>query len=410
MRTLFLASALLFAIVGSAFAGEVNDLLTRHLYAGSLAQGDRALEPLAASSEKAKAAEAQAARGILAFVAGAERLGQSLHRHGLQTPESRAMFQLPILRLPVPPNLKPEKLDYQKFRAILQSLVEDLTAAEASLASSQGTDVKLTFDLLKVRLDLDADGKASDYESLGAIMQQLTRAPGPMPAEMTFSFDAADMLWLRGYSQFIMATGQFALAHDFQATFDKTFHIFFPNAGLPLAKELVQPLDPNNMFSEGAIGDAIAFIHLINWPVVEPARLADVRVKLKAIATLSRQSWQAARAETDNDREWLPNAKQSSALTSLPATDEIIDGWLAVMSEFESVLDGKKLLPHWRFERGLNVKRMFAESKNFDLVLLITGTDAVPYLEDGSVSSGAEWNNLMQVFRGNFLGYALWYN
>jgi hypothetical protein len=53
---------------------------------------------------------------------------------------------------------------------------------------------------------------------------------------------------------------------------------------------------------------------------------------------------------------------------------------------------------------------MFEESKNFDLVLLITGTDAVPYLEDGSVSSGAEWNNLMQVFRGNFLGYALWYN
>ncbi|MGQ0486057.1 MAG: hypothetical protein ACT4SY_11995 [Hyphomicrobiales bacterium] len=408
MRLLVLASALFLGLAGSGRAGEANDVLVRHLYAGSLAEGGGELQALAQSGDPATAAEAQAARGMLAFAAAVERLGQSLHRHGLETPESR-MMMLPILRLPVPPNAQPEKLDYRMFRAILQNLVEDLTTAEAALAATGGNDVKFTVDLLQVRLDLDGDGKAGDYETLGAMLRALAQAPAPGGSGMAISFDTADIYWLRGYAQFIMAAAQFALAHDFQATFDKTFHVFFPNAGLPLAKELRRPI-AGDRFSEGGIGDAIAFIHLLSWPVAEPARLADVRLRLKAMAALSRQCWQAARLETDDDREWLPNGKQISALTSLPVNDQTIDGWLAVMQEFELILDGRKLVPHWRFDRGMNVRRMFEESKRFDLVLLLTGTDAALYLEDGPLSSSGDWNSLMGVFQGNFLGYALWFN
>ena len=32
------------------------------------------------------------------------------------------------------------------------------------------------------------------------------------------------------------------------------------------------------------MGDAIAFLHLISWDVAEPARLKDVRFRLKAMA------------------------------------------------------------------------------------------------------------------------------
>ena len=409
MRFLISATAFLYLLSGPATATEVNDLLTRHLYAGTLSQGGSEMESFTQSGDKAVAAEAQAARGILEFVSSIEKLGQALHRHGLQTPQS-AMMQLPILRLPVPPNPNPEQLDYPKYRAILRELLDGLIKAEATLAAADGAGVKFAFDLLKVRLDLDGDGKAGDHESLGAMMRQLMRASDPVSAEMLFTFDAADILWLRGYSQFIMAAAQFGLAHDFHQTFDKTFHVFFPNAGLPLAIDLTRQPSLGRMPSEAAIGDFIAFIHLFNWPVMEPERLADSRLRLKAIAQLSRESWQAARAETDNDREWLPNAKQTGTFASLPASDATIDGWLAVMKEFELVLDGEKLLPHWRFDRGLNVKRLFTESKNFDLVLLLAGTDAVPYLEDGPISTTADWDNLTSVFRGNFLGYAIWYN
>jgi hypothetical protein len=191
--------------------------------------------------------------------------------------------------------------------------------------------------------------------------------------------------------------------------FDKTFHVYFPNAGLPYASQLSRGL-AQDMFVNDDVGDVIAMIHLINWKVVEPARRKDSRAQLLAMADLSRKSWAAARAEADNDREWLPNAKQTGAFGGPPVDDEVIDGWLAVMGEFEAVLEGKKLLPHWRFNEGLNLKRFFDEGQNFDLVLMIAGVDSVPWLEQGTVSDATTWNNLMGVFRGNFLGYALWFN
>jgi hypothetical protein len=151
-------------------------------------------------------------------------------------------------------------------------------------------------------------------------------------------------------------------------------------------------------------------IHLIDWKVVEPERRKDARLRLKAMAELSRKSWAAARAETDNDREWLPNAKQTPLFAAAPVSDEVIDSWLKVMDEFEAVLDGTKLLPHWRFAQGVNLRRFFDEGKDFDLVLMIAGVDSSPWLEQGSISDSTTWDNLMGAFRGNFLGYAVWFN
>jgi hypothetical protein len=229
------------------------------------------------------------------------------------------------------------------------------------------------------------------------------------------NFDTADIYWLRGYGRFVSGFAQFMLAHDFEGTFDSTFHVFFPKSGLPQGDLLAQnseqmPGDLAGMNDQGTIGDAIAFIHLINWPTADAARLADARVRWRAMADLSPKSWAAARKETDNDREWLPNAKQTQAITGSTNTDQVIDSWLAVMAEAGDILDGKKALPHWRFAKGMNLNKLFTQSKRFDLVLLITGTDAVKYLDDTPVSTSARWNELMSAFGGNFLGYAVWFN
>jgi hypothetical protein len=317
------------------------------------------------------------------------------------------MMELPVMRLPVPANPRPEKLDYWAFRSIFERLVADLDAAEADLARVAAADVKLPVDLAKARLDLDGDGRASDYESLGALIGGL--ANRDTAAVWPVAFDTGDVYWLRGYANFIAAFAQFMLAHDFEAAFDKTFHLYFPRAGLPLAEMLARPVIAGG-FNGGAVGDAIAFLHLIDWKVTDRTRLLDSRDRLSAMARLSRTSWEAIRRESDDDREWLPSARQKSALLPIPVSDREIDGWLAVMAEFDAVLDGRKLLPHWRFDEGLNVRRMFEQSPGFDLVLLIAGTDAVPWLEAGPVSTGADWNSLMWAFGGNFLGYALWFN
>jgi hypothetical protein len=404
MRLTTVFTAIFSFVATSASAGEINDTLTKNLYVGTLSQGAEEIAALSPSSET------KAAQGILLFVAAVERLGQSLYRHGLETTNGGVMMQLPILRMPVEPNPNPEPLDYQKYRAILETLFDDLNKADALLVEGAKGDVKLAIDLLKVRADINGDGKAGDNESLGFILQALTRRaePEPLP-DLTFAFDKTDILWLRGYIQFITAAAQFRLSVDFEESFNKTAHAYFPRAGLPMQEELVRPAQAMG-FIDNSIGDGLATIHLMNWQVTDPERLKDVRLRLKTLAQLSRESWAAARAETDNDNEWLPNAKQTSKLSAAPIDDAIIDGWLLVMDEFEAVLDGKKLMPHWRFEKGFSVKRFFEESKRIDAVLIAAGVDAIPFLETGPISASSSWNSLTGVFRGNFLGYAIWFN
>ncbi len=357
------------------------------------------------------AAKVQAGAGMWQFTTAVEHLGQSMFRFGLAAPQRRNMMMFPVLRMPVPQNTKPEKITYADFRKILETLVLDLDAAEASMAKLGDVDFKLPVDLATIRFDFDSDGKTGQLETLPATLVSMMGATDltATPPNLNVNFDTADVYWLRGYGRFISAFAQILLANDFEQSFNSTFHLFFPNSGLETGNKLAanRSIAP---YTDGEIGDAIALFHLINWQVVEPARLADARTRLHAMATLSPQSWAAARRETDNDREWLPNAKQTGGITGVTNTDEVIDGWLAVMNEFADVLDGRKLMPHWRFDKGMNMKRYFAESKRTDLVLLITGTDAVNYLEAGPLSDSTKWNDLMRTFQGNFLGYALWFN
>lgn len=67
-------------------------------------------------------------------------------------------------------------------------------------------------------------------------------------------------------------------------------------------------------------------------------------------------------------------------------------------------------MAHWRFQRGFNFKRWLKESEKNDPVLLITGPDAVPFLEDRPVSGQTDWNRLTGAFRGSFLNRAIWFN
>ncbi len=43
-------------------------------------------------------------------------------------------------------------------------------------------------------------------------------------------------------------------------------------------------------------------------------------------------------------------------------------------------------------------------------MLIAAGVDAIPFLETGPVSTSADWEDLSRAFRGNFLGYAIWFN
>ena len=94
-------------------------------------------------------------------------------------------------------------------------------------------------------------------------------------------------------------------------------------------------------------------------------------------------------------------------------TTEMVTAWHEFVDEAEEILAGDKLIPFWRGENkeiGVNLNRVFTESREFDLVLWMQGSAAMPYLEKGKVSTPATWARFQRTFRGEFIGFVVWFN
>ncbi len=379
-------------------------ILTKYLYTGQAAIAERTL--LAYTSQNPVDQQGHYALGVTQFVMAIEHLGQSLYRYGLKSLDS-AWMELPFLRFPVPVNPKPETFRYEDARAILIRFVDDLAIADASLQKVTDSNVALPIQFGLVRLDLDADGKAEE-EALWQIYASISGQPmdGQQAKLFAIRFDLGDAAWMRGYSHLLRAMSEFLLAHDWHDVFDHTFFRFFPDSGLPNGQLAVTRGDRGS----GEIADIITLIHLVHWPVNEPERMENVLHHLESVASLSKVSWGHILAEKDDDHEWIPNPSQTGMLPSMRVTQEIVDGWLGFVDQFDGMLQGKVMLGHWRLEDGFNLRRVFLEPKTFDLILWLQGSAALPYVEKGPVASGDSMQRLEQIFGGNFFGYAVWFN
>ncbi|MGE0698985.1 MAG: hypothetical protein AB7O57_07810, partial [Hyphomicrobiaceae bacterium] len=156
--------------------------------------------------------------------------------------------------------------------------------------------------------------------------------------------------------------------------------------------------------------DLVAFVHTMSWPVVEPERLKAVRTHLLQVMAINRETWRLVRAETDDDREWLPSARQTAAIGGRHLTDEVIDSWLATTALAEQVLKGEKLLAHPRFTKGVNLKKLLETAPRIDVVMMIAGQDLAPYLESGEIADGLKWQEITRPMQQNLWLYALWFN
>jgi len=343
--------------------------------------------------------------GVLQFVSAVEHLGQNFYRYGLRTQENGLASMLPFVRLPVPANPDPEVLTYIASRQIFQEFLNDLVQAEKSLAAVSDPDVSLSLQITKFLLDFAP--KREDPVSLGEILVRMRTFREPKP--LTIVFDRADASWLRGYCHLLSAMCEFLLAYDGQEIYDATAHIFFQKVESPFPF-LTQGRRVFE-FSQYDIADLIAWIHLIRMSVLEPERMQRARGHLEQVLLLSDEMWQFAVAETDDDHEWIPNAKQTGEL-GIPVSQEIIDSWRLMTKEGLEILRGERLVPFWRGngDQGVNLKRVFTEPTTFDLVLWIQGTAAAPYLERGRMTDPDVWFRLQRVLRGDFVVFALWFN
>jgi hypothetical protein len=384
------------------------EIASRHLTSGTLAAGDAALAARLAANPADR--DAHLGLGLIRFARAVETLGQGFYRHGLRTPRN---LPIPFLRMPVPENPNPQPISYDQARGLYTRFLADLAGVEAHLARQPAGDAKVRVDIAAIQLDFNGNGRADPDERLSNVLQavMMGRPGGAEPFPV--AFDTADAIWLRGYTHVLSAMLQFVLAHDWRDTFDSTAHLFFEGAR---NDPRLQQGDPSPFLGiggggESTMADTVAFLHLMRWQVAEPQRLLAVRDHLKQVVTLSRLNWAAIQAETDDELEWVPSPRQrNAAIQALNVTPERIEGWFRALDSFEAVLDGRKLVPHWRFAQGFDLSKVFTEPRGFDLVLWVTGHAAIPYLRPGQTISRDEWQTWQRVFGGNFLGYAIWFN
>lgn len=414
--------AVLMSAVSVSFAGtmcpaaeggvssQANEqpVVERYLETGQLAEGAKAVTDRL--REHPDDQQARFSLGVVQFLQAVERLAQTEHRYGLMQHHQN---EIPFLRLPVPPNPDPQEIDYAAARQIIEQFVKDVQKAETTLAEVKPDGVKLPLHFGRIRLDLDGDGKATDEETLWRIYARFNRRVNQDNGEQfLIAFDGGDVHWLRGYCHLLMALGDASLAYDWRDQFERTAHLFYPRVKTPYPFLLEGAQESGRGFNFPEIADAIAFVHLLNFEVKEPQRLSEAREHLLAMVSHSRASWKLIQAETDDDHEWIPNPRQSTVIPGVRVTEEMIEGWHQFLAEAEDVLEGRKLVPFWRGtqKRGVNLRRVFEEPRNFDLVLWVQGTAAAPYLEEGDMTDQEVWTRLIRVFGGEFVGFALWFN
>lgn len=172
-----------------------------------------------------------------------------------------------------------------------------------------------------------------------------------------------------------------------------------------------------NLNDFSVIADFVNWLHMVlRFEMQEPKRCVTALQHWEATLACSKAMWTHYLAETDDDREWIPNPKQQGVLR-IPVKQEMIDTWLLTMSDAEEVLKGKQLVSFWRGrdrEVGVNFRRVITEPRRFDLVQWIQGTAAPPYLERGPATRFAEpelWRRINDGFGQNsFIGFVFWFN
>jgi hypothetical protein len=272
-------------------------------------------------------------------------------------------------------------------------------------------------DITGVRLDMNGDGQAEADETLWSVFTQFARrAPqAPPPDRFPIGLDSADVHWLRGYCHLLAALGDMILAYDHQRLFDHTAQLFFAKPETPYSSVLIGDGEQaqSQMFgNQETIMDAIAFVHLANFPIRHPELLTKARDHLLAMIESSRKSWTLIEAETDNNHEWIPGPNQTSVVEGVSINNERVAAWRSFLREADDVLNGKKLIPFWRGSsgQGVNLMKVFTDPKDFDLVLWVQGSGAVPYLGKGQITSPETWREFQRAFEGNFIGMAVWIN
>ncbi|MCZ8153148.1 MAG: hypothetical protein O9292_12285 [Rhodobacteraceae bacterium] len=378
--------------------------LAQDLSAEIAAQGLTATESRLAALPAATEADRFALGGIR-FLRAIETTFQTRYRTGMGDPTG----MLPLLRLNA--GAAPEAV-FQPgdVAALFAQAATDMAAARAPLQGlDTGPDFTVEIRLADLWFDVNADGTRSPDEDLLQLLgpsllgfRWFDRDPAaPAPA---IRFDRADAAWLAAYTHLLEGVANTVLAYD-------------PTDALTRAaatRDGMAALSPPDfseydLFSPGLDALWVILEALDQQP--DAARLTAARDHFLSMVAANRAFWAAVEGETDNDAEWLPNARQTSAL-GLTLPPETGATWLAVLADGEALLKGEKLIPYWRLGdgAGVNLGRIFTDPAPIDVKDWIQGAGALPYMEQGATVSAESWSRFQGMMGGDAMLMAVWLN
>lgn len=372
-------------------------------------------ESLAAAQARLNALEApnaddQFALGAVGFLRGIEKSLQFRWQHNMAIKD----FDLPVLRLPVPPNPSAAPFTPDLIVKVFETLRDDMAVSQSALEAVGNADAAVELDLNTIWFDINMNNARDQGEGMvefgiNAIMsrrqaRELLSAP---QQDMVIRFDTADVAWLTAYTHLLSGLSEVVIAFDPTEAIGK---VLSSNQQMMDLMAGTPPANQYNMMG-GSWVDKFAMVYgaLNQQPTTENTRAAHGH--FLAMIQHNKAFWTLVAAETDNDREWIPNATQTAAL-GFELPEGAAETWQAVLGDGEKLLQGELLVSFWRIEPvgGVNVKALFENPPVVDIVDWVQGAGLMPYMERGPTVSSQNMRLFERMVGGDTLMFALLFN
>ena len=398
MRPTFLSAGVALALAAPAPALAQSADWSAHIADQGLAATAGAIEALEAPDQ----ADLFALGGVR-FLGAIERGLQTRWRANLVDADE---LGLPLLRLPIPENPQPDPFTPAIVPDLFRALIDDLAASREALARMGDAEFALRIRLDQLWFDINGNGQRDPGEGVLDVAGVLVLGQPP-PPKVTIQFDLADSAWLSAYTHLLTGMSQLILAFDPETAIARVLEAGDQFRSFQGAATSTGELD--RMF--GSIFDRAMMLWLALTGQTDAELTRAARESLLSMVADNRRFWALLEAETDNVDEWIPNERQTAALgfSLVPGTGA---AWQEVLDDFEGLLTGRLLIPHWRMGdgAGINLRRLLEDPGPVDPVAWVHGVGLLPWVETGELATPEALWRFDTVTQGNGILFALLFN
>jgi len=207
-------------------------------------------------------------------------------------------------------------INHRYLRSSLEQTAEELAAVDRDLAAADHPDLSLELCLACWEVDWNHNGRVDRADRL--LFQIERDADGKEIPEddprrkPTFRFDHGDVAWARAFVNFQRGVLELALAYRW-TELDRLFR-------------MVRSDDKPT----------------ITLRIEKPERVAAARARFLEALDQADRCREAYLAETDDDREWVPNPRQKSHPLPLPVDEALYSTWRDLVRDLRELVRGRE--------------------------------------------------------------------